>query len=226
MASSSVSSVSVKEQIILAAERLLAEHGLDGASLRQISAAAGNGNNTAVQYHFGSKQTLIQAIFEYRLRDLNARRDALVDERRPRDVRSWVACHVVPVLEQGERDGSRYLSFVAKLQQHGRRDVLDRLAPELLAPTTRFRTEVGALLAGVPEPLRGHRIARATAFAVHAGAEREQSRARAEQVLPFAAHAGDLLDGIVGFLQAPVSPATLTALDTAPPHAEALSLHP
>ncbi|WP_405864212.1 TetR/AcrR family transcriptional regulator [Streptomyces sp. NBC_00005] len=221
-----MTSSTVKEQIALAAERLFAERGLDGASLRQISAAAGNGNNTAVQYHFGSKERLVQAIFEYRLRDLNARRDALVAERCPNDLRSWVECHLVPALEQSEREGSRYLSFVAKLQQHGRRDVLAHLSPELLAPTHRFRARVGALLPGVPEPLRAHRIAQATAFSVHVGAEREQSRARDERVLPYAVHVGDLLDGVVGFLAAPVSAATLGALDTPMPYEAALPLHP
>ncbi|MGO4428218.1 TetR/AcrR family transcriptional regulator, partial [Streptomyces sp. MCAF7] len=81
-----------KEQLVLAAERLFAEHGLDGTSLRQMSAAAGNGNNTAVQYHFGSKARLIQAIFEYRLHDLNRRRDALVAQLGPRDIRGWLEC--------------------------------------------------------------------------------------------------------------------------------------
>ncbi|MGW0949173.1 TetR/AcrR family transcriptional regulator [Streptomyces sp. NPDC002623] len=214
---------SVKMQIVLAAERLFAERGLDGASLRQISAAAGNGNNTAVQYHFGSKENLVQAIFEYRLVDLNERRNALVAERGPDDVRSWVECHLVPVLEQGEREGSHYLSFVAKLQQHGRRDVFGRLSTELQAPTRRFHEQVRALLPHIPEPLRGHRIDRVTAFSVHAGAEREQRRARAEHVLPFAVHLGDLLDGLVGFLQAPVSGATLSVLGEGARHEPAPS---
>ncbi|MHC5257706.1 TetR/AcrR family transcriptional regulator [Streptomyces sp. UC4497] len=217
---------SAKEQILLAAEHLFAERGLDGASLRQISAAAGNGNNTAVQYHFGSKEQLVQAIFEYRLPDLNRRREALVAERRPRDLRSWVACHVVPVLEQGERNGSHYLSFVAKLQQHGRRDVLERLSPELLAPTSEFRRRAGELLPQLPEPLRGHRIAHALAFSVHAGSEREQSRAHDRHVLPFAVHVNDLLDGVVGFLEAPVSTTTLAALGDTTPQDLALPLHP
>ncbi|MET8213518.1 TetR/AcrR family transcriptional regulator [Streptomyces sp. NPDC005373] len=215
-----------KEHIILAAERLFAERGLDGTSLRQISAAAGNGNNTAVQYHFGSKERLIQAIFEYRLHDLNARRRALVAERRPSDIRAWLECHVIPVLEQGEREGSHYLSFVANLHQHGRSDVLERLSPELLAPTQRFRERAGALLPHLPEPLRSHRIAQTMVFSVHAGSEREQSRARDGHVLPFAIHLRDLLDGLVGFLQAPVSPATLAALDESTPHELSLPLHP
>jgi AcrR family transcriptional regulator len=55
---------STKEQIVLAAEGLFAERGIEGVSLRQIGAAAGNGNNSAVQYHFGTKERLVQAVFE------------------------------------------------------------------------------------------------------------------------------------------------------------------
>ena len=58
---------STKEQILLAAERLIADHGVDGVSMRQIGSAVGSGNNSAVLYHFGSKEKLVQAIFEYRL---------------------------------------------------------------------------------------------------------------------------------------------------------------
>ena len=66
-------SASAKEQIILAAERLFAERGPD-VSMREISAAAGSRNHTAVQYHFGSKEQLIRAIFEYRNPRLEDRR--------------------------------------------------------------------------------------------------------------------------------------------------------
>jgi AcrR family transcriptional regulator len=216
---------SVKEQIVLAAERLFAEHGLDGVSLRQISTAAGNGNNTAVQYHFGTKEGLIQAIFEYRLPGLNERRRTLVARHRPDDLRTWVECHVLPVLDQGEQADSHYLSFVAMLRQHGRRDVFDRLPAELREPTRVFIDRVGALLPHVPEPLRRHRIAQALAFSVHAAAEREQARTHGGPVLPFAVHVGDLLDGVVGFLRAPVSEATRSALATADPTGVALPLH-
>lgn len=217
---------SVQEQIVLAAERLFAEHGLDGVSLRQISAAAGSGNNTAVQYHFGTKDRLIQAIFEYRLPGLNERRTVLAARRRPDDLRSWVECHVLPILEQGEQAGSHYLSFVAMLQQHSRRDVFDALAAELRAPIEVFFVRVGTLLPHVPEPLRRHRIAHALAFSVHAAAERERARTRGGQVLPFAVHVGDLLDGVVGFLEAPVSAATRSALAEAGPREFALPVQP
>jgi AcrR family transcriptional regulator len=217
---------SVKQQIVLAAERLFAEHGLEGVSLRQISAAAGNGNNTAVQYHFGTKERLVQEIFECRLPGLNERRRLLVARRRPDGLRAWVECHVLPVLEQGEQEGSHYLSFVAMLQQHGRRDLFERLPAELARPTTDFVERIGSLLPHVPEPLRGHRIAQALAFGVHAAAQRERTRAGGGPVLPFAVHVGDLLDALVGFLQAPVSAATSSVLGESDPSEPVLPLHP
>ncbi|UGQ12347.1 TetR/AcrR family transcriptional regulator [Yinghuangia sp. ASG 101] len=216
---------SVKEQIVLAAERLFAAHGLEGVSLRQVSTAAGNGNNSAVQYHFGSRDRLIQAIFEYRLPDLNERRRVLAARLRPNDLRSWVECHIVPVLEQGEQQGSHYLGFVAKLQQTGRRDVFDQMSDEFRQPTRTFREAIAEHLAHIPEPLRSHRVAQAMAFAVHAGSQRERAQLDGGHVLPFDLHVQDLIDGLVGFLSAPTSvpPSTSEGFD---PTALALPFHP
>jgi AcrR family transcriptional regulator len=206
---------STKEQILRAAERLLAERGLDGVSLRQIGAAAGNGNNSAVQYHFGSKDRLVRAIFEYRLPHLHERRRILIAQRRPDDLRSWVECYVLPILEQGEQPDSHYLTFVAMLQQHGRREIFEHLPEEFQASTREFRTRVAALLPHLPEPLRGDRIGQAISFSVHATSDRERARANGTVVLPFAVHVTDLLDGLVGFLEAPVSPDARAALEDA-----------
>jgi AcrR family transcriptional regulator len=69
--------ISTKTRILDAAERLLAERGFAAASMRDITAAAG-ANLGAVNYHFRSKDALIQAVFARRLRPLNqARLDAL-----------------------------------------------------------------------------------------------------------------------------------------------------
>ena len=52
---------------------------------------------------------------------------------------------------------------------------------------------------------------------VHAAADRERARAAGQPVLPFAVALGDLVDGIVGFLEAPASGETLAAIDRADP---------
>jgi len=56
-----------KVALILAAELLFARDGIEGASLREIAAQAGQRNHHAVQYHFGSRDTLVQAVFDYRM---------------------------------------------------------------------------------------------------------------------------------------------------------------
>jgi AcrR family transcriptional regulator len=207
---------STKEQIVLAAERLFAEHGIEGVSLRQIGAAAGNGNNSAVQYHFGTKERLVLAVFEFRLPRLRERRDLLLVERRPDDLRAWVECEARWMFEQSELEDSNYMSFVSMLTQYGREDVFDRLPDDLVTSTRAYHAHISSLLGQLPEPLRTHRIRRAMASLVHAAADRERTRASGTSQLPFAVALGDVVDGIVGYLEAPASAETLTALDRMP----------
>ena len=70
---------STRERILGAAETLFARHGFAGASLRQVTAAA-NVNLAAVNYHFGSKDNLIEEVFRRRLDELNARRVAALEQ--------------------------------------------------------------------------------------------------------------------------------------------------
>jgi AcrR family transcriptional regulator len=205
---------STKQQIVLTAERLFAEQGLDGVSLRQLAAAAGNANKSAVRYHFGSKERLIQAIFEYRLPALTRRRQLLIAERRPADLRSWVACYLRPVMEQAEQDDSHYLTFVVQLHRYGAGEhPFDRLPEAFKVTTYDFIDRLRAMLPDIPEPLRTHRISRAMTFWVHASSDRERARQHGSPVLPFAVEVSDLLDGLIGFLEAPVSADALSALD-------------
>jgi len=60
------------EQLLLAAEQLLAEKGLGAVSVREIARAAGQKNHSALSYHFGSIDALIESILDYRMLSLNA----------------------------------------------------------------------------------------------------------------------------------------------------------
>ena len=51
-----------KDQLMRAAEHLFAREGIDGTPIRQINQLAGQRNPSAIHYHFGSKQGLIEAI--------------------------------------------------------------------------------------------------------------------------------------------------------------------
>jgi AcrR family transcriptional regulator len=209
---------STKELLVVAGERLVAQHGLDSVSMIQIGAAAGMGNKSAVQYHFGSKDQLVEAIFEYRRPRFYERLSVLIAEADPEDLRGWMECHVRAVLQQSELEGSYYMSFVARLLEQGRRDLFERVPAELSEPTREFNRRVGSFLVHVPEPLRTRRVATAMVMIIQFGALRERMRAAGKRVLPFAVELADLVDGMVGYLQAPVSPQArraVTGLDPA-----------
>ena len=59
-----------RTRLMRLAETMFAERGYDGVSLRELTAAAGV-NLAAVNYHFGSKEGLLAAIFESRCRPMN-----------------------------------------------------------------------------------------------------------------------------------------------------------
>ena len=62
-----------RESLLDAAESLFSVHGIQAASLRQITQHAG-ANLAAVNYHFGSKDGLVRAVFSRRLRPMNDER--------------------------------------------------------------------------------------------------------------------------------------------------------
>ena len=68
-----------RQRIIHAAERLFLEHGFDGTSLRLVTSSA-RVNLGAVNYHFGGKDALFEAILARRFDALHAARLLLLDE--------------------------------------------------------------------------------------------------------------------------------------------------
>src|SRR3954466_315489 len=68
-----------KTRILDAAESLFMEHGFEATSPRQLTATAGV-NLAAVNYHFGSKEELFQAVLTRRLDPMNQKRMALLTD--------------------------------------------------------------------------------------------------------------------------------------------------
>jgi AcrR family transcriptional regulator len=111
---------SAADRLIEAAEALYGEHGLDAVSLRQISVAAGSGNNYAVQYHFGDAGGLIRAILEKRTPELERRRALLLatakEEGRLGDSRTLMDVLYRPLLDYVDAQGLRtYARFLLAL---------------------------------------------------------------------------------------------------------------
>jgi AcrR family transcriptional regulator len=74
-----MSTEQTRSRLLDAAETLFIEHGLEGTSLRAITSAA-NANLAAVNYHFQSKEGLIEAVFDRRIKPLNRERIRRLDE--------------------------------------------------------------------------------------------------------------------------------------------------
>jgi AcrR family transcriptional regulator len=68
-----------RTRILDAAEELFMLHGFEGTSMRQLTSRAGV-NLAAVNYHFGSKDALIEAVLRRRLDPMNAARIAALEE--------------------------------------------------------------------------------------------------------------------------------------------------
>jgi AcrR family transcriptional regulator len=108
---------SVADRLIEAAESLYGRHGLDGVSLRQISIAAGTGNNYAVQYHFGDAAGLIRAILLKRMPEVELKMAQLLARAKAAgglaDTRTLVELLLRPLFEhvnsQGERACARFV---------------------------------------------------------------------------------------------------------------------
>jgi AcrR family transcriptional regulator len=72
--------------LIRAAERRFATDGVSGAKIADIVRDAGQGNDSAVGYHFGSRQGLLRAIVERHLAAMERRRELPAEDAALRDL--------------------------------------------------------------------------------------------------------------------------------------------
>jgi AcrR family transcriptional regulator len=93
------------------AEELFGLPGLTSVSMREIAVAAGQRNNSAVRYHFGDKERLVDELVDDRAAKIEARRQELID--RTGDLSSCSADDLLkilfkPYLDFGEERGNHY----------------------------------------------------------------------------------------------------------------------
>ncbi|TQF75101.1 TetR family transcriptional regulator [Rhodococcus spelaei] len=106
--------------IIEVAERMFAEHGVEGVSMRDVAAAAGQRNNSAVQYHFGGRDGLLLAVFRYRMGEINQARSeylAEIDRQgRGEDLRALVEAGLRPLTDfLASVPEGHYARFIARV---------------------------------------------------------------------------------------------------------------
>lgn len=126
---------STRNKLLDCAEALFGRHGLEGVSLRTINTEAGL-SPAALHYHFGSKDSLVEALLERRMPALMERRSRLLDElstadRTPttREVLATLVLPLVDLVAEGRDDGLRYLRLIHRMQADRNLDpqfVIDR----------------------------------------------------------------------------------------------------
>ncbi len=110
---------STKDRILHAAEELFAQQGFASTSLRQVTSRA-DVNIAAVNYHFGSKDNLVNEVFRRRMDDMSAERlKALrlaVDSRHPGELEPILAAFVEPALAmaQDRHGGGAFIRVIAR----------------------------------------------------------------------------------------------------------------
>src|SRR6201988_2154358 len=93
-------STGTREVILSAAELLFAERGMYAVSNRQISEAAGQGNNAAACYHFGTRTDLLRAIESKHREPIEQLRAAmLIDIGDSTELRDWGGTLMRPLTE-------------------------------------------------------------------------------------------------------------------------------
>jgi AcrR family transcriptional regulator len=105
-----------RERILDAAEQLFATRGFDGTSTREIVAKSGD-TIGSVNYHFGSKQALLDEVIKRRWEIIAvARRDAYEAEREKHGdappIEAVVAALVIPYMEKAMRGGKSWRSYM------------------------------------------------------------------------------------------------------------------
>jgi AcrR family transcriptional regulator len=134
-----------RERILDTAERLWGERGLNAVSLREIRIAAGQRNSSALQFHFGDRPGLMQAVAERHLPRVAALQEQLYTD----------------AVAEGRRDDPAALVEVLV------RPWADYLR---LGSSPRAWVKISAELAARPGVTLAAAIGHVPAIAVHAGA--------------------------------------------------------
>ncbi|MEU6113447.1 TetR/AcrR family transcriptional regulator [Streptomyces sp. NPDC047117] len=201
-----------RETILTVAERMFAEHGVFAVSNRQVSEAAGQGNNAAVGYHFGTKNDLLRAIVRKHARRIDELRQAMLAETGDsEDVRDWVACLVRPSTDHlAELDSPTWFARFA-IQVMTDPVLREIMIDETFGPTIQQTLDgLNRCLPDLPLPVRIERGEMARHLLMHMLAERERALAGNTQATAstWPEYASGLSDAITGIWLAPVTPNT------------------
>lgn len=193
-----------RDKLVEAARDLFAERGIEVVSLREINRAAGQANTSALQYHFGDREALLDAILEPHQTDVDARRNALLADLAIREgpaLRDLAGILVRPSAAMLQVEGGKaYLRIMAELIRDPERFGRDRIG--LRGSLGRWALAAKRVMPETVSPL--HRRFAAMQLCFHELARRASTRRRVDHRL----FVSDLVDLTTGLLAAPISQET------------------
>jgi AcrR family transcriptional regulator len=194
-----------REALLRQAERLFARRGLYQVQVREIVQAAGQRNVSALNYHFGSREGVVEAILARHGEPTDvARGELLAVVGRDAPTRDLVAALVVPYTAHLETpEGRDYLRIVAQLSAtfSNWRVLGPGTGPRLIEILTLLEERA----AGVPDAVRAERVVEMIMLMTVAASERARVLEKSpEQALDHATFAANLTDVLVGVLEAPL----------------------
>jgi AcrR family transcriptional regulator len=144
-----------RERLLDAAEALFAEHGFEGASLRAITSRART-NLAAANYHFRSKEALLDAVIDRRIGPVNAERLERLDELegatgRAVELEELLEAFVGPALRLASdpRGGATFMRLVGRmLAESG--ELWQRFIARMLPIRERFAAALARALPDLP----------------------------------------------------------------------------
>ena len=148
---------STREKILDSAEQLFAEKGFSGTSLRAITSRAGV-NLAAINYHFRSKDALMQAVFERRLDPVNRERlevlDALEAGTNPVPIEKLIEAFVRPVLRlrrEPNQPAASFLRLLGRMYVDPGDHIGDIFRGQIMHVAARFLAAFRRTLSTVPQ---------------------------------------------------------------------------
>ena len=144
---------STKDRILGAAEELFAQHGFAGTSLRQVTSLAAV-NIAAVNYHFGSKENLVNEVFRRRMDDMSRERLAALQravEAHPGELEPILAAFVEPALAmaQDRHGGGAFIRVIARAYAESNDSLRKFLSDQYGHVPREFAKALGACVSGL-----------------------------------------------------------------------------
>lgn len=217
-----VDGLETRARLKQAAQRLFALRGFDGVTVQEIVSAAGQRNNAALHYHFGSRRDLLKELVLDGAQLIDARRQAMLDQMEATQtlsIRGLIEALAYPLLELGQQTGQyTYIRMIASVQLTDRDLLREAVGDTWNKGYRRCLAHLGELLPHIPPTILHQRLSLVGMYgsAAWAAWEAAMDLQIANRFWEPAYSVSNVLDTLQAMLEAAPSASTLELLAPSP----------